>query len=246
MIKLIGVPSRKAGWSEQEFYQHYFERHGPLAASVKEYGQYASKYTQNYATMRDAHPPIPGHAVARDGLSEIWFDDVQGLIAAYREPEYTRVLRTDELRFVSLESIMVAVCREYSLFDVQRLADPDKAWAHACRHRLFCFRAPAPTHSVDEFQQAWLGAAHSIMRSKPFKRLVRRYGQSHVEPVEAGLPGDCDFAVIDEYWFDRDADAMEFWHAYRATPGLAQLDEELTDPARLQVMFARAHVVYGA
>jgi hypothetical protein len=246
MIKLIGVPGRKSGWSEREFYAHYFERHGPLAASVKEYGKYAGKYTQNYATMRDVHPAISHHATDREGLSEIWFEDVAGLIAAYKEPEYTRVLRTDELRFVSLESIMVAVCREHDLYKKSPDAVADKAWAYECRNRLFCFRAPAMGADMAEFQTSWLAAAPSIVESEPFRRFVCRYTQSHVERVDAGLPGDCQFGVVDEYWFDSDQDAVDFWRAYCDSKELARLDKAHTDPERLQVLFARAHVVYGA
>jgi hypothetical protein len=246
MIKLVGVPKRRAGWSAEEFYAHYYERHGPLSATVREFGKYAHQYTQNYALLRDMDPPLPNHALDRDGITELWFDDLDALIAAYREPDYLSVLRTDEKRFVDLDDIMVAIVQEHPLFEAAIEVEPDKAWAYRRRFHLFAFRAVRAGEALADFQKKWLAAAEEIRASVPFARYARRYVQSHVIEADAGLPGECVFGAIDEFTFDSIDDAVAFWRGYCATDALKKLDDQLTDSAGLKLFFGRSHVVFGA
>src|SRR5262245_21955537 len=116
MIKLMGIVGKKPGWTNEEWYLHYADRHGPLSATVKDFGQYAHKYTQNYSLFLD-RTGIPNHAKRFNGVTELWFDDLPALNKAYAEPEYMRVLRTDELRFCSFEDILVAVTREHPILE---------------------------------------------------------------------------------------------------------------------------------
>lgn len=245
MIKLVGVPTRKPGWSRKEFYDHYYGRHGPLSATVKEFGKYCSQYIQSYTTMADDEKPLFPNGSQRDGLTELWFDNVESLVKAYQEPDYMRILRTDEMRFVNLDAILVALCEEHELFRQQIEAPADKQWAHEPRHRLFVFRAARAGVGGREFQKRWLAAAPRIMDAAPFKTFVRRYVQSHVMDPVSILPGACEYDLIDEFWFDTGEEAVAFWRASLRSDDLAHLEAEMADPAHQELFFGPTHVVFG-
>ena len=106
MVKSISLLKRKPGMSDKEFYNHYLEKHGPLAASVV---PGMIKYVQN-------HPiKLLGFINEFDAITEIWFDSVESFEKwmAWRKTDEAKVLLDDEDRFLDMTKIVRYVVEEH-------------------------------------------------------------------------------------------------------------------------------------
>jgi hypothetical protein len=213
------------------------ERHGPLAAGLKLFASHTLKYVQNYALPPET--PIPNHAANIDGVSELWFDDVAALNAAYADPLYMSLIRPDELSFCDLNSITGRVGREIRI-TVEPDDESDQKWIRKSRSRLLVYRKAGAGISDAAFQQDWLHAAEAITQEPHFQRLVRAYVQTHIQNNESPLPSTCPFAVIDEFWFRSDADAITYWTKRQDS----QVAQTHTAPDDALAFFARSHIVF--
>jgi uncharacterized protein (TIGR02118 family) len=95
MIKTIGLLTRKDGFTHEEFVRHWVEVHAPLAHAVPG----LRRYVQNHIRDERSRPDIPDHAIALDGIAELWFDDQAALEAAARSPEM-KALQADGAKFI--------------------------------------------------------------------------------------------------------------------------------------------------
>jgi uncharacterized protein (TIGR02118 family) len=87
MVKLISVAARMPGLSLEEFFGHWYEVHGPMAAKLPG----LRRYVQNHA-IPEAYSFRGG--LTHDGWSELWFDDLASLQAAFASP-VAKALRED-------------------------------------------------------------------------------------------------------------------------------------------------------
>jgi uncharacterized protein (TIGR02118 family) len=86
MVKLIVIAARMPGLTPQECSDHWFEVHGPLAATLPG----LRRYVQNHAV-----PDMYTRGrMTHDGWSELWFDDLASLRAAFASPQ-AEALRAD-------------------------------------------------------------------------------------------------------------------------------------------------------
>jgi hypothetical protein len=240
MIKLTLGVARRADWSRQEWLTHYTERHGPLAAGLKLFGRHCLRYVQNYALTPPADFIIEDRV---DGVSELWFEDVASLQAAYADPGYMNLLRPDELSFCNLNSIIGGVGREYVIL-AEAMDESDKKWVRKCRSRLLVYRKAAEGISNAGLQRDWLEGAEVISRQENFRHYLRGYVQTHLQSDESPLPGTCPYGAIDEFWFQSDADAVAYWSETRGEPAIDALSARLTVPLEALVVFARPHTVF--
>jgi hypothetical protein len=247
VIKLVILAARKPGWSEDEFFAHYIDRHGPLVAGSRGFTRNCARYVQNYAISKGASPAIEGHCIDRDAISELWFETPTAMGATYEDAKYLKNVRPDELRFADFHSVSLFVCEEHEIKRLQTGTEPDKAWAHQPRYRLFAFRSPRAAMGSADLQQAWLTAA-SVMQGVPaFERYVRRYVQSQVANTSAlNLPSTNSdrIAVVDEFTFQDGNDALGFWRAFHAHPAIRSLTDKWTHAQALRLFFARSHPVF--
>jgi uncharacterized protein (TIGR02118 family) len=86
MVKALFVVARKPGLSHPEFFEHWFEVHGALAAKLPG----LRRYVQNHAVLE----ALASRPMTHDGFSELWFDDLESLQAAARSPEW-RAMKED-------------------------------------------------------------------------------------------------------------------------------------------------------
>ena len=106
MVKSISLLKRKPGMSDKEFYSHYLEKHGPLAASVV---PGMIKYVQN-------HPiNLPGFKNEFDAVTEIWWESVESFekFMAWRKTDEAKVLLEDEDRVFDMTKIVRYVVEEH-------------------------------------------------------------------------------------------------------------------------------------
>jgi hypothetical protein len=240
MIKLTLGVAKRADWSREEWLTHYTERHGPLAAGLKIFGSHCLRYVQNYVRMPAADFIIEDRV---DGVSELWFTDIASLQAAYADPGYMRLLRPDELSFCDLNSIIGGVGLEHIIL-AETMDDSDKKWLHKCRARLLVYRKAAAGISDADLQREWLQGTEGVSRQDSFRRYVRGYTQTHLQSDKSPLPGTCPYGLIDEFWFQSDADAVAYWAGTRGEAVVIALEARLTVPLEALVVFARPHTVF--
>jgi uncharacterized protein (TIGR02118 family) len=95
MIKSIGLLTRKAGLSHEEFVKHWLEVHAPLAHAVPG----VRRYVQSHIVEERTRPDIPTTDVEIDGIAELWYDDREAMERANASPE-AKALHADGALFI--------------------------------------------------------------------------------------------------------------------------------------------------
>ena len=92
MVKLISLVYRKKGTSDDDFYTHWREIHGPLVARLI---PFATRYIQNHPLQ------WPGLTYDADGIVEMWFETADHVrrYLEWRDTAEATELKEDEDRF---------------------------------------------------------------------------------------------------------------------------------------------------
>ena len=108
MIKLVYCFNKKAGLSDEEFSDYWKNVHAKIGARIPG--------VQRFVQSR--HLPVPGDSKAGDfdGMVELWFDDVQTLLAARRSPEW-QASTADEENFIDHTKAAYFVAEEHVVLD---------------------------------------------------------------------------------------------------------------------------------
>jgi uncharacterized protein (TIGR02118 family) len=198
MIKGIALAVRKPGLSDDTFYRHWREIHGPLPRAIKNLRGYVQCHRKPTA--------VPGFDdVPLDGLAEIWFDDLTALMNLPNDPDYINGAQRDEPNFLDMTKLVFLATREHVLIDeikIHKTTSLTKA--------IFLLRR-RPDLSVAEFQDYWLNQhAPQIPRDAG----VLRYVQSHTVPesyVDSAPPYD----GVAELSFADDTAFLNYWNSPR-------------------------------
>jgi uncharacterized protein (TIGR02118 family) len=102
MVKAIFIASKLPGLTLAEFFEHWHDVHGPLAARVPG----LRRYVQNHA-IQEAYS---FRGMTHDGWSELWFDSLEALHAAVASPEWG-ALREDGAQLFA-QPMGIGVARE--------------------------------------------------------------------------------------------------------------------------------------
>lgn len=102
MVKAIFIASRLPGLTHEEFFRHWLEVHGPLAAKLPG----LRRYVQNHALLQ----AYPLRGMTHDGWAELWFDDLEALQRAYASPQW-EALREDG-RTLFAQPMGIGIARE--------------------------------------------------------------------------------------------------------------------------------------
>ena len=103
MIKSIGLLTRKAGLSHEDFVTHWFEVHAPLAHAVPG----VRRYVQSHILEERTRPDIPATDVEIDGIAELWYDDRAAMARANATPEAKRLHDDGALFIGRIKSFVV-------------------------------------------------------------------------------------------------------------------------------------------
>jgi uncharacterized protein (TIGR02118 family) len=108
MIKLVYCISKKAGLSDEEFFRYWENVHGPIGARIPR----LRKLVQSHRVI------VPGdkHRSDYDGMAELWFDDIEALLAARQSPEW-KASSEDEANFIDHERVAYFVSEERVIWD---------------------------------------------------------------------------------------------------------------------------------
>jgi len=121
MIKFVYIVRRRPELSPEAFRKYWLENHGPLvrkyAATLR-----AKRYVQSHTIdsqlnhfARQPRQTLPPY----DGITEIWWDRAEDLLAALSTPEgqeVNRLLTEDEARFCDLPNCSVFFTEEHTIF----------------------------------------------------------------------------------------------------------------------------------
>jgi uncharacterized protein (TIGR02118 family) len=106
MIKLVYCISRKTGLTDQQFFDHWKNVHGPIGSRIPR----LRKLVQSHRLIipGDQRHPEPKY----DGMAELWFDDAQALLAAGQSPEWA-ASHGDEANFIDHTKVAYFVSEEH-------------------------------------------------------------------------------------------------------------------------------------
>jgi hypothetical protein len=121
MIKLVYIVRRRADFSPKDFYQRWLD-HGPLVSEAAEAVR-ARRYIQSHTIdtgLNEQFAQSRGMGKAYDGITEVWWDSLEDLVAGMNTPEgqasHERLLE-DEREFIDLANSYIFLTEEHPIFD---------------------------------------------------------------------------------------------------------------------------------
>jgi uncharacterized protein (TIGR02118 family) len=222
MIKGIGIVTKKAGMSDDDFHNHWRGPHAEHGLKIKG----LRRYVQSHRSIHD----FPGYeACPYGGVAEIWFDDLDTVLNLGNEPSYINHAQADESNFIDIEAIHFLQTEEHVFIEGPKI-EKDTPLLKA----VFLLRRK-PGMSVAEFQDYWInGHAPLIPRDAGIVRYVQCHQAAatydQFEPAYDGVAelSFDDLAAFEAYWLsDRiqkifAADAPMFLDGANCTAFLAE------------------------
>jgi uncharacterized protein (TIGR02118 family) len=106
MIKLVYCITKKTGLTDEEFFRYWKSVHGPIGARIPR----LRKLVQSHRLTLPGDRNRPDY----DGMAELWFDDVETLLAARQSPEW-RASSEDEANFIDQSKVAYFVSEEHPI-----------------------------------------------------------------------------------------------------------------------------------
>ncbi|WP_053213728.1 EthD domain-containing protein [Pseudomonas sp. Q12-87] len=221
MIKILAAVRRKPGMTHGEFLDYIEHEHGKIA-KAKPLG--VKRYVQNHvidsAFGVDADTAYT-QTFHRDSITELFFDDMPGLIQTFSDPYTQQTTGPDAENFADL-SKQVA-----QLMDEVETSTGGTAPLE-CKAMIFIKKHPAVT--LETFFSAWDLAHDTLSDQQPeFQQALRRHVRSKYLPegdrVTAYFgPEVAVYEGVSSMWFENEADLSVFRQYQRAL--FQQLSDE--------------------
>ncbi len=125
MVKFTILLKRNPSLGHDEFVDYHRTQHAPLFMSVAVVKATVRRYVQQHA-MPVELPGLP--PVKYDGITELWFDDVDALARCFSDAEYMAKVRPDEAKFLDLHACDFIISTE------TLIAGPSAGIANGGRH----------------------------------------------------------------------------------------------------------------
>lgn len=109
MIKFTILLVRLPALSHAQFVSHHRDVHAQLFMSIPVVRKTVRRYIQQHA-LPVALPGMP--PVAFDGVTELWFDDIDALSTCFSDPDYLARVRPDEASFLDLHACQFIISSE--------------------------------------------------------------------------------------------------------------------------------------
>jgi uncharacterized protein (TIGR02118 family) len=106
MIKLVYCITKKPGLSDEEFFDYWKNIHGPIGARIPGLRRLVQSHT-----ISGTHPI---RAADYDGMAELWFDDLQSLLAARSTAEW-QASTEDEKSFIDHRKVALFITEEVEI-----------------------------------------------------------------------------------------------------------------------------------
>ncbi len=108
MVKLVYCITKKAGHSDEEFFHYWKNIHGPIGARIP--GLRRLVQSRRVNVSGDKRSPD------YDGMAELWFDDIDALLAARESAEW-KASTEDEANFIDHSKVAYFVSEEQVILD---------------------------------------------------------------------------------------------------------------------------------
>lgn len=108
MIKLVYCITKKAGLTDQQFFDYWKNTHGPIGSRIPG----LRKLLQSHRLIIPGDRRLPSY----DGLAELWFDDAEALLAARKSSEW-KASHEDETNFIDHNKVAYFVTEEHIILD---------------------------------------------------------------------------------------------------------------------------------
>ena len=128
MVKLVYCLCRRSDVSLEEFYRYWLNTHGPKVKSMAE-AMRAQRYIQSHTCAPELNQLFAasrGLEPAYDGITEVWWDNIDDLKAAMATPacaEAMAILMEDETHFIDFSQSRIFMTTEHLIFDRQKASD---------------------------------------------------------------------------------------------------------------------------
>lgn len=112
MIKFSILLRRRQGTTHEDFVAYHKNNHAPLFTALPEVIQHVRKYIQCHTlpiTLPGLPPPI------YDGITELWFDDVDQIASVFNSQRYLETIRPDEEKFLDLHGCSFLISTEHTV-----------------------------------------------------------------------------------------------------------------------------------
>jgi uncharacterized protein (TIGR02118 family) len=106
MVKRVYCITKKPGLTDAQFFHYWTNVHGPIGARIPGLRRLVQSHT--VGRVREIRPPD------YDGMAELWFDDLDALLAARETLEY-RASSDDERHFVGPTRVAFFVTEEHEI-----------------------------------------------------------------------------------------------------------------------------------
>jgi hypothetical protein len=240
MLKIILVPRRHPALTREAFFDHLANKHAPLVKGVPEFTRHLRGYVQNHTVL-----PAEGaagaaafrHAIERDSVIELWFDDRDALERALGEPRYLEVIRPDEARFNDLPSLIVLPVDEHAMGDAAAARGDVK---------LFDVMKRRPDIDRETFVARWKAHLELLSSRVGYRELVRG-AVLNVSVADSrnpfGHPAAYDGVM--EVWVDNFADATSVARLSDADDELKASEQRFVDRSASFSVVARERPIIG-
>jgi uncharacterized protein (TIGR02118 family) len=109
MIKVTILLRRNPKFTREAFVAYHRADHAALFTSLPVVKQTVRRYVQQHALDIE----IPGLPAPKyDGITELWFDDVESFGRCFSDAEYMRVVRPDEQKLFDLAAAEIIITDE--------------------------------------------------------------------------------------------------------------------------------------
>ena len=108
MVKLVYCITKKAGLTDEEFFRYWKNVHGPVGARIPQ----LRRLVQSHRITVPGDKYQPDY----DGMAELWFDDIEALLAARQSPEW-KASTDDEANFIDHSQVSYFVTKEEVILD---------------------------------------------------------------------------------------------------------------------------------
>lgn len=235
MIKMMIVGRRRSGMTLGQAHSYMKDVHG--AAVVKFIGEQPQlaprRYVQNHVI--DGSFRVPGDAgdtfaVARDFVTQVWFDDPAQAAAAMQAPFYREFLQPDEDRFVDQSSVVKLPVTELATLG---------GGGRDSASKLFVFHRAAAGVGGADLAGATAGVWAALLADagNGIECVVRNAPLQRPGP-QAGVD------LVDEVWLRDDEAARLLGERWLDLAGAAPLGALLAPGATL-VLAVRQHVLFA-
>ena len=112
MIKLVYCITKKASLTDNAFFHYWLNVHGPIGARIPGLRRLVQSHRLTLAG--------DNYQTNYDGVAELWFDDIQSLLAARQSPEW-KASTQDEANFIDHTKVAYLITEEHVVFDEARL-----------------------------------------------------------------------------------------------------------------------------